>query len=48
MAMIELVDYNEIYNSAKSEKKKSTRRSRKSNKTEAPVADSSPVSSEEE
>ncbi len=48
MAMIELVDYNELYNSAKSEKKKSTRRGRKSNKTEAPVADSSPVSSDEE
>ena len=47
MAMIELVDYNELYNSSNSEKKKSTRRSRKSNKTEAPVVDSQ-ASSEEE
>ena len=29
MAMIELVDYNEIYNAGKAVKKKSTRRSRR-------------------
>ena len=47
MAMIELVDYNEIYNAGKPVKKKSTRRSRrggKSNQT-APVP---PVASNEE
>ena len=35
MAMIELVDYNEIYNAGK--KKKTTRRSRRSNATTPPV-----------
>ncbi len=44
MAMIELVDYNEIYNAGKPAKKKSTRRG-KSKKTDAPVA---PVASNEE
>ncbi|MDX1365355.1 50S ribosomal protein L17 [Arenibacter latericius] len=38
MAMIELVDFNEIYNSDKSTKQKTTRRSRRSKKSEAPVA----------
>ena len=46
MAMIELVDYNEIYNAGKPAKKKSTRRGR-SKKTEvAPVIES--TSNEEE
>ncbi len=35
MAMIELVDFNEIYNAGKAKKKKSTRRSRGSKKSEA-------------
>ena len=40
MAMIELVDYNELYNAGKPEKKKSTRRSRRSKKAvDTPVAD---------
>ena len=34
MAMIELVDFNEIYNAGKAKKKKSTRRSRSSKKAE--------------
>ncbi len=39
MAMIELVDFNEIYNAGKSSAKKSTRRSRRGKKsTAAPVA----------
>jgi len=37
MAMIELVDYNEIYNAGKASKKKSTRRSRRGGST-APAA----------
>ncbi|RMB62773.1 50S ribosomal protein L17 [Dokdonia sinensis] len=44
MAMIELVDYNEIYNAGKPAKKKSTRRGR-SKKADAPVT---PVASNEE
>lgn len=35
MAMIELVDFNELYNAGKPAKKKSTRRSRSAKKTEA-------------
>lgn len=42
MAMIELVDFNEIYNVDKQPKKKSTRRSR-SRKSDAPVAPAAPV-----
>ncbi|NAS14228.1 50S ribosomal protein L17 [Poritiphilus flavus] len=39
MAMIELVDFNELYNAGKPKKKKSTRRSRRGKKAEtAPVA----------
>ncbi|MBT8280056.1 MAG: 50S ribosomal protein L17 [Muriicola sp.] len=38
MAMIELVDFNEIYNAGKPKKKKSTRRSRSSKKAEAAAA----------
>ena len=40
MAMIELVDYNELYNAGKSAKKKTTRRSRRGGaaKTAAPAA----------
>ncbi len=38
MAMIELVDFNEIYNAGKAKKKKTTRRSRSSKKTEAVAA----------
>ena len=37
MAMVEFVDYNEIYNANKAPKKKATRRGRKK-KTDAPVA----------
>jgi len=45
MAMIELVDYNEIYNAGKATKKKSTRRSRRGgSKAAAPVA--APVTTE--
>ena len=46
MAMIELVDYNEIYNAGKPAKKKSTRRSRRGKSSAvAPVA---PVATNEE
>ena len=38
MAMIELVDFNELYNAGKPEKKKSTRRSRRGGKKAAEVA----------
>ena len=38
MAMIELVDFNELYNAGKPAKKKSTRRSRSAKKTEAAAA----------
>ena len=39
MAMIELVDFNEVYNAGKPKKKKTTRRSRRGKKAEtAPVA----------
>ena len=38
MAMIELVDYNEIYNAGKPKKKKSTRRGRSKKADTAPVA----------
>ena len=37
MAMIELVDFNEIYNAGKAKKKKTIRRSRTAKKTEAPA-----------
>ncbi len=45
MAMIELVDYNEIYNAGKPTKKKSTRRGRTKKADDAPVT---PVASNEE
>ena len=38
MAMIELVDYNELYNAGKPAKKKSTRRSRRGGKASATAA----------
>lgn len=38
MAMIELVDYNELYNAGKPAKKKSTRRSRRGGKASAAAA----------
>ena len=38
MAMIELVDYNELYNAGKASKKKSTRRSRRGGGSAAPAA----------
>jgi len=38
MAMIELVDFNEIYNAGKAKKKKTTRRSRSAKKTETTAA----------
>ena len=37
MAMIELVDFNEIYNAGKHKKQKSTRRSRKGKSTDSPL-----------
>lgn len=46
MAMIELVDYNEIYNVGKKEAKKSTRRSK--SKKAAPAAVDTPATKEEE
>ena len=49
MAMIELVDYNEIYNAGKAVKKKSTRRSRRGGtKATAQVTNSPEVKIEEE
>lgn len=50
MAMIELVDYNEVYNSDKSSKKKSTRRSGRKNTTtttDAPVKETKANDEEE-
>jgi large subunit ribosomal protein L17 len=44
MAMIELVDFNELYNVTKKEAKKTTRRSRTSKKAEtAPAAEAAPA-----
>jgi len=45
MAMIELVDFNELYNATQKEAKKTTRRSRTAKKadTTAPVADAAPA-----
>lgn len=48
MAMIELVDYNEIYNAAKPAKKKSTRRGKSAKKVETPVVETPDTKSEEE
>ena len=49
MAMIELVDYNEIYNAGKAVKKKSTRRSRRgASNVAAPVVVPSETKKEEE
>lgn len=50
MAMIELVDYNELYNAGKTTKKKSTRRSRRggSAKAVAPAAVETKATKEEE
>ena len=49
IAMIELVDYNEIYNAGKAVKKKSTRRSRRGGtKATAQVTNSPEVKNEEE
>lgn len=48
MAMIELVDYNEIYNAAKPAKKKSTRRGKAAKKVETPVVETPDTKSEEE
>jgi len=49
MAMVELVDYNEIYNAGKATKKKSTRRSRRggSKPVAAPVAQKEATKEEE-
>lgn len=47
MAMIELVDYNELYNAGKPAKKKTTRRGR-SKKATAPVAPAPEVTNSEE
>lgn len=44
MAMIELVDFNELYNAVKKEEKKTTRRSRSAKKAEtAPAAEAAPA-----
>jgi len=45
MAMIELVDFNELYNATQKEAKKTTRRSRTAKKADAtaPVADAAPA-----
>ncbi|WP_103863702.1 50S ribosomal protein L17 [Aquimarina sp. I32.4] len=49
MAMIELVDYNELYNAGKPAKKKSRRRGKGGKKTEsAPVAPAAETTSSEE
>jgi large subunit ribosomal protein L17 len=49
MAMIELVDYNEIYNAGKATKKKSTRRSRRGGSAKAiPPATTTKATKEEE
>ncbi|MCR5861672.1 50S ribosomal protein L17 [Flavobacterium sp. J372] len=49
MAMIELVDFNELYNAVKKEEKKTTRRSRSSKKAEtAPAAEAAPAVETEE
>lgn len=47
MAMIELVDFNELYNATKKEAKKTTRRSRTAKKADAPVAEAPAVDTEE-
>ena len=47
MAMIELVDYNDVYNAGKP-KKKSTRRSRRGKKTETPPVDTVTTDESEE
>mgnify|MGYP001801777809 FL=1 len=48
MAMIELVDFNELYNAGKPAKKKSTRRSRSRKSEAAPVAPAKETTSSEE
>ncbi len=48
MAMIELVDYNELYNAGKPAKKKSTRRGRSKKPSAAPVAPATETTSSEE
>ncbi len=51
MAMIELVDFNELYNAGKATKKKSTRRSRRgsgSSTAAAPAAKAAPAKAEKE
>ena len=51
MAMIELVDFNELYNAGKATKKKSTRRSRRgsgSSAAAAPAAKAAPAKAEKE
>ena len=48
MAMIELVDYNEIYNAAKPAKKKSTRRGKGAKKIKTPVVETPDTKNEEE
>ncbi|AXT62955.1 50S ribosomal protein L17 [Aquimarina sp. AD10] len=48
MAMIELVDYNELYNAGKPAKKKSTRRGRSKKSADAPVAPVTETANSEE
>ena len=48
MAMIELVDFNEIYNAGKATKKKSTRRSRRGGDTKAAIPPATTKAAKEE
>ncbi len=48
MAMIELVDYNEVYNAGKAVKKKSTRRSRRGGASSTPPVAPAKANKEEE
>ena len=47
MAMIELVDFNEIYNAGKPKKKKSTRRGRRGKKEEVPVVETADTTTDD-
>ncbi len=47
MAMIELVDFNELYNAGKPKKKKTTRRSRRGGKKETPPVEVAETATEE-
>ena len=47
MAMIELVDFNELYNAGKPKKKKSTRRGRRGKKEEVPVVETTDTTTDD-